>query len=80
MNRPTQVPQQEEKAREAARAWFVENGIAVAAWARDHKFSRQVVVDVLRGKSKCLRGDAHKVAVALGIKPEPKQRSLKKVA
>lgn len=50
------------------RAEFVEAGISVAEWARTHKFSRQTVFDLLRGKSQGTRGDSHRVAVALGLK------------
>lgn len=43
-------------------------GINVAQWARDNGFSRDVVSGVLYGRSACLHGEAHKVAIALGIK------------
>ena len=43
-------------------------GISISQWARDNKFARDVVCNVLYGRSACLRGQAHEVAVALGIK------------
>lgn len=44
------------------------SGISVSQWARDNGFTRDVVASVLYGRSACLRGQAHEVAVALGIK------------
>jgi gp16 family phage-associated protein len=58
----------EAKTPEQVRAEFVEAGISVSEWARTNKFKRMTVVDVLRGHRKGLRGEAHKVAVALGLK------------
>lgn len=43
-------------------------GLTQAEWARQNGVSREVVADVLSGRRKCLWGDAHKVAVALGLK------------
>ena len=53
---------------EQARAWLVYLGISVAQWAREHKFSEQLVREVLAGRKKCLRGQCHNIAVALGMK------------
>lgn len=50
------------------RAEFAEAGISVAEWARAHKFARETVVDLLRGKSQGTRGASHRAAVALGLK------------
>lgn len=61
MPKPTKTPAQ-------VRAEFREAGISVAEWARVHKFSRQAVFDALRGKSSGVRGESHRVAVALGLK------------
>lgn len=49
-------------------AEFARNGVSKAEWARAHKVSRAVVYQVLAGKKKGLRGEAHKVAVLLGLK------------
>lgn len=43
-------------------------GINITAWARENGFNRDVVMSVLRGKCACLHGQAHAVAVTLGIK------------
>lgn len=77
MKRIAQDPTAE---RTRAKAWFVDNGVAIARWAKDHGFSRQNVLDVLNGKNKGLRGQGHEIAVQLGIKPEPKKVSLRRAA
>lgn len=61
---------------EQVRQWFAENGISQAEWARKHGFSNFVVRDLLRGKRRGLRGEAHSAAVALRLKPEPKDTQL----
>lgn len=43
-------------------------GVSVAEWARKHSVSPTVVRGVLSGSLKGRRGQAHKVAVLLGIK------------
>lgn len=45
-----------------------EAGISQADWAKANGFTRQQVSDVLTGRRLCLRGAAHAVAVALGLK------------
>ena len=52
----------------AIRAQFQRAGISVSEWARVNGFDRMTVVDVLRGQRQGLRGEAHRVAVALGLK------------
>lgn len=54
------IPQAKERLQKA--------GLSHADVARELKVPRQLVTAVLAGKFKCLRGDAHKVAVALGLK------------
>lgn len=51
-------------------AWkcFRDQGINVRAWAIEHGFNPGLVYSVLRGERKCLRGQSHDVAVALGLK------------
>lgn len=51
-----------------ARAEFRRIGKSMKAWAREHGVHHETVYRVLDGKRKCERGDAHKVAVLLGIK------------
>lgn len=54
-------------------AWFRAHGINVSQWCRERNLSRQVVVDLLRSKRKGYRGEAHRAAVALGLKANPEQ-------
>ena len=37
-------------------------------WAKKHAFNPSTVYAVLNGQKKCLRGEAHRAAVLLGIK------------
>ncbi|WP_222862262.1 DNA-binding protein [Zoogloea oleivorans] len=50
------------------REWFRDNGITIVRWAHDHGFSPGLVYQVTQGKRKCLRGQSHLIAVALGLK------------
>lgn len=52
-----------------ARAIFEASGWSVAEWARLQGFSTGLVYQVLEGRRKCLRGQSHRIAVALGLKP-----------
>ena len=54
--------------REEARAQFNRIGMSVAAWSRKHHVSQSLTYQVLRGDKKGLRGQAHRIAVLLGIK------------
>ncbi|GAB1388967.1 hypothetical protein MASR1M6_11480 [Rubrivivax sp.] len=56
------------KTPEQVRAEFTAAGIPVAEWCRAHGIDRNVVVDLLRGRTQGLRGEAHRAAVALGLK------------
>jgi|SRR5690606_3462039 len=47
---------------------FEESGICIADWARENGFSPRMVYQVLEGRRKCIRGQSHRIAVALGIK------------
>lgn len=51
-----------------AREEFRRTGKTISSWARDHGVHKGTVYQVLGGYKKCERGDAHKVAVLLGIK------------
>ncbi|MBS0543070.1 MAG: DNA-binding protein [Proteobacteria bacterium] len=61
------IPRNSEFANRARKA-FDESGIPVAEWARARGFSASLVYQVLEGKRKCLRGQSHRIAVALGLK------------
>jgi len=50
---------------------FVDAGVSVSAWADHHGFRRGSVYAVLGGRSKGRRGEAHRIAVALGLKSLP---------
>ena len=52
-----------------AKEGFYLRGESVAAWALRHGFSAHTVYQVLSGRCHALRGDSHRVAVALGLKP-----------
>lgn len=47
---------------------FNYRGESVTGWALKHDVNPESVKKVLSGDSKCLRGNAHKIAVLLGIK------------
>lgn len=55
-----------------ARQWFAVNGVPIKEWARARGFSETLTYSVLAGRSKCVRGQAHEIAVALGLKQAPK--------
>lgn len=52
------------------RVWqkFRASGINVRSWALERGFNPGLVYSVLRGERKCLRGQSHDVAIALGLK------------
>lgn len=50
------------------RADFARKGIAISDWARKQGLDIQAVYDLINGRSKGTRGDAHKAAVKLGLK------------
>ena len=56
---------------EQARQWLRDNGMSVAAFARAHEFKRDTVADLVNGRSQGNYGEAHRAAVALGMKPNP---------
>ena len=47
------------------------DGVAVAELARHNGLPRLVLVDLLRGRLRGHRGQAHNAAIVLGLKPEP---------
>ncbi|MEW6314742.1 MAG: DNA-binding protein [Pseudomonadota bacterium] len=58
------------------RAEFEAHGETVAEWCRRRGLQRMTVVDLLRGKRRGVRGEAHRAAVLLGLKPDPKTRRI----
>lgn len=53
------------------KARFEAEGVSIAEWARVNGFALKTVYRVLSGEVKCKWGEAHHVAVALGLKKEP---------
>lgn len=59
---------------EQARRWFEAAGVSISEWAQTNGFKRDLVYSLLAGRIRGTRGDAHRAAVALGLKrPPPKQ-------
>lgn len=61
------------KTRAQVRAEFASKGWSISAWARDNGYSPNMVIAILADneahlRHKCLRGDAHNIAVQLGLK------------
>ena len=56
------------KTREAVRAEFNRRGKTIADWSRENSCNAEIVRGVLLGRLKGTRGEAHKVAVLLGLK------------
>jgi gp16 family phage-associated protein len=52
----------------SAQEMFYAQGISISDWATAHHFSAALVYAVLDGKRKCLRGQSHEIAIALGLK------------
>lgn len=50
------------------RTIFHETGISIAEWARAEGFSPALAYQVIEGKRRCMRGQSHRIAVALGLK------------
>lgn len=51
-----------------AKSLFELSGASIAEWARVRGFSAGLVYQVLQGKRKCMRGQSHLIAIALGLK------------
>jgi gp16 family phage-associated protein len=45
-----------------------DDGVTIKTWAESHGFQSSIVYSVLSGRRKCLRGQSHQIAVALGLK------------
>lgn len=52
------------------RQQFEASGTNISEWARARGFPPKLVIEVLRGDRRCIRGASHRAAVALGIKRE----------
>jgi gp16 family phage-associated protein len=56
---------------QSAATWIKANGVAVADLARRNSLPRLILVDLLRGKLRGHRGQAHLGAIVLGLKRDP---------
>jgi gp16 family phage-associated protein len=56
------------KTSDQVKAEFRKKGVTIDEWAKKHGFKTQAVYIVIAGKAKCYYGNAHKIAVALGLK------------
>lgn len=54
------------------RDWFFQEGLPVTEWARQHGFRPEAIYSLLAGRTRGSRGQAHRAAVALGLKSGPK--------
>lgn len=59
------------RTRQDVRDYFESRGETVTEWANTHGFKRDEVYAFLAGRTKGRRGRAHRLAVALRIKPPP---------
>jgi gp16 family phage-associated protein len=48
---------------------FELSGMTVTSWAQEHAFNPANVYAVLAGRTHGRRGEAHRIALALGLKP-----------
>ncbi|AKT28184.1 DNA-binding protein [Pseudomonas syringae pv. actinidiae] len=53
---------------EQARAALDRKGMSIAEFSRTHELNKNLVSDLLNGRIKGRRGEAHRAAVLLGIK------------
>lgn len=51
---------------------FELHGLSIREWAHARGFSERLVYAVLSGKSKGVRGESFRIAVALGLRKEPR--------
>jgi len=51
-------------------------GINLRALCAEKNVSYQAARDVLRGRAKAFRGESHKAAILLGLKPAPESNDL----
>lgn len=56
--------------REEVQTWFQSQGISIADWAIANGFNAALTREVIKGR-RCIRGQSHHIAVALGMKATP---------
>lgn len=73
------------KTRAEVRDDFSRKGWSISNWAREHRYSPNMVIAILADdernpRLKCLRGDAHNIAVELGLKDGEVSRAHRQLA
>lgn len=63
------MPQSNCRTLDEVKALFRQEGVSITEWAAANDVEPHHVYALLNGQSKGLRGDSHKVAVKLGLKP-----------
>ena len=53
-----------------AREQFAASGTTIVQWSTERGFNPNLVQSVLSGKRACVRGECHRIAVALGVKDD----------
>lgn len=66
------------RTREQIKADFAALGITLSQWARENGFDRTTVYAVINGYSRGSYGNAHAIAVALGMKAPPDELPLRR--
>lgn len=69
-----------EKKAKAIRAFLRDHGMTVREFAESKGLDRQDVADLLYLRNKGVRGKAHQAAVAIGLKPKPRRKSVEEYA
>lgn len=64
----TRQPSKRLLSAEEARVKLEERGVSISRWAVKNGLDPRCVSDVLNGRKKGIRGEAHKAAVLLGMK------------
>ncbi|WP_035852072.1 hypothetical protein [Deefgea rivuli] len=59
------------KSAEEARKMLQAHGLRISSWADANGFQRAHVYALLEGRARGTSGEAHKIAIALGMKAEP---------
>jgi len=62
------------------RGAFADAGLTVSGWADAHGFRRENVYAVLSGRAKGRRGEAHRIAQALGLKSKNRNALARELA
>ncbi|MEB8432590.1 DNA-binding protein [Cocleimonas sp. KMM 6892] len=57
---------------------FEQRGETISEWAEREGFDKRNVYAVISGRSRGIRGEAHKIAVRLGLKPDVKKQTEEK--